>query len=206
MDSSNTKSLDNENTSDVRNELKVKILQLRADKLQKNMDNSMNEIEHMTQEYSTLMEELRKIKGVSESQNRKHIELLSRMMDEKETAPIDYKSCNTSEEMLQLVMKDLDQVKKLETKMNEQEYSALPDVGDNSEIWDRIARAQKAVKEDERKKQFFTLTDSPLSVLSEKLDESMSPNSTRPTTPTTDFESDLDALSLDDAASKSMVL
>jgi len=213
MDSSttsdNTKSLKNENTGDVRKALKVKILQLRADELQKKMDKAMNDIEHMTQEYSMLMVELQEIKGVSESQNKKHIELLSRMMGEQGTAPVDYDACNTSEEMLQLVMNELDQVKKLETKMKEQEDPALPDVGDNSEIWDRIARAQKAVKEEEAKNKVFTSTDSPLAVLSEEPEETVSP--TRQPTPTTDSGSDSDTLSLGDSGDvdamfKSMVV
>lgn len=204
MDSSNTK---NENKGDMRKTLKMKILQLRADELQKKMDTAMNDIEHMAQEYATLMAELQELKGVSESQNKKHIELLSRMMGEQGTVPVDYDACNTSEEMLQLVMNELDQVKKLETKMKEQEDLALPDVGDNSEIWDRIARAQKAVKEEEEKNKVFTSTDSPLTVLSEEPEETMSPP--RPPTPTTDFGSDLDTLSLGDSCdvmSNSMAL
>jgi hypothetical protein len=199
--SDNTKSLKNENTGDVRKALKVKILQLRADELQKNMDKAMNDIEHMTREYSMLMVELQEIKGVSESQNKKHIELLSRMMGEQGAAPVDYDACNTSEEMLQLVMGELDQVKKLETKMKEQEDHALPDVGDNSEIWDRIARAQKAVKEEEEKNKVFMSTDSPLAVLSEEPVETVSP--TRPHTPTTDFGSDSDTLSVGDSGDSS---
>jgi hypothetical protein len=176
--SDNVKPLKNENTGDIRKVLKVKILQLQADKLQEKMDGAMNDIEHMAQEYTTLMAELKVLKGVSESQNDKHIELLSRMIGDKETVPVDYSTCNTSEEMLQLVMDDLGQVKKLEAKMKEQENTALPDVGDNSEIWDRIALAQKAVNEEDEKKKLFDCSPS------------------RPPTPSTDFESDSDTPSL----------
>jgi hypothetical protein len=213
MDSSttsdNTKSLKNENTGNVRKELKVKILQLKADELQEKMDNTINDIEHMTQEYHTIMTELQKLKGITESQNKKHIELLSKMTGEQGTEPVDYDSCNTSEEMLKLVMKEIDQVKKLETKMKEQEDQALPDVGDNSEIWDRISRAQKAVKEEEEKNKLLMTKFSPLTVLSDIREEIVSPISTRPPTPTADFGSDSDILSLGDSGdviSESMVV
>lgn len=207
--SDNAKSLNGENTSDMRKVLKVKILQLKADELQKKMDTSMNDIEHMAQEYATLMAELHDLKGVSESQNKKHIELLSRMMGEQGTTPVNYDACNTSEEMLQMVMNDLNQVKSLEAKMKEQEDTALPDVGDNSEIWDRIAQAQKSVKEDEEKNKLFTSMDIPLTVFSEELEETLSP--TRPPTPTNDCGSDSDTVSLIDPSdvddmSKSMVV
>ena len=197
--SDNVKSLKKENTKDKRNALKVKVLQLRADELQKKLDDAMNEIEHMSQEYSTLMMELQELKGVNESQSKKHIELLSRMMGEQGTVPVNYDSCNTSEEMLQLVMNELDQVKKLETKIKEQEETALPDVGDNSEIWDRIARAQKEVEKDEEKRKLLMSTDSPLTVLHEEPEETVHES-------VTDSDSDSDNLSTCDEISKSMVV
>jgi chromosome segregation ATPase len=188
--SDNTKSL-----SDSRKELRVKILQLQTDNLQKKMDDAMDDIERMTHEYTTLIAELKVLNNVSESQNNKHIELLSRMIGEHETIPVDYDSCNTSEEMLQLVMSEISHVEKLETKMKEHENTALPDVGDNSEIWDRIALAQKAVKEEEEKMLVWS-SDNPLAVLSKKNEDIVSP--TRPPTPTTDFDSDSDTSSLCD--------
>lgn len=195
MDSGDTKTPKNDESDGVRKALKVKIMQLQADELQKKMDDAMNNIEHMAQEYAALMAELQELKGVSESQNKKHIELLSRMMGEQGKTPVDYDSCNTSEEMLQLVMNELDQVKTLEAKMKEQEDVALPDVGDNSEIWDRIAQAQKAVKEEEKNK-LFTSTTSPLAVLTDAGEDNPQTRPPTPSTPVADMDSDSSDLSL----------
>lgn len=157
---------------ETRRELKIKILQLRADEMQKKMDNAMDNIENMTQEYSNLMRELQEAQGISEKQNMKHIKLMARMMGETAKTNVDYEACNTSEEMLQLVMNELNQVKKIEEKMKEQTLEedrevTLPDVGDNTEIWDRIARAQKSLKEEEENKTSISTT-SPLEVVSEE--------------------------------------
>ena len=154
-----------ENDIETRRSLKIKILQTKADEIQKKMDTAMDEIEIMVQEYTDIMKELQETQEISVNQNKKHIELMTRMMGEKEKKKVNYGACNTSEEMLQLVMDELDQVKKMETKIKEQEVS-IPDVGDNTEIWNRIAKAQQVLKEEENNKS--DLITSTLEVVNEE--------------------------------------
>jgi hypothetical protein len=161
-------------TDDVRKQLKVKILQLRADGIQVKISSVMDTIETMTQEYTTIMQEMYELNGVDNDQSRKHIEMLSRMV---EKSPVNYDACNTSDDMLHLMMKEFEQVKELEKK------ETLPDVGDNSEIWDRIAKAQQTAEQSvpstpnspPTAEQSFTSMSSPLLVSSDGSDEPASP-------------------------------
>lgn len=115
-----------------RNDLKIKMLEAKADEMQKKINKKMDEIEEMTKEYSEIMTEIQSLSGNSDN----HKKLLQRMIEKDNREPIDYNTCNTTEEMLNLITKELSYVKKLEE-------DSLPDVGDNSEIWDRIADAKK---------------------------------------------------------------
>lgn len=185
-----SKTDDSQSADNMRKHLKVKMLQLRTDELQKKMDMTMDDLEAMTHEYATLMRELQELEEVNSNQSKKHINLLSRMIGEKKNTPVDYNSCNTSEEMLHMVMKELDQVKELEKNIECEK--ALPDVGDNSEIWDRIANAQR----DAQKQEMSNLTLSPLHVATEVATEVANEPESRCPTPVSESD-DVECMSDD---------
>lgn len=136
------------NNNDERNDLKVKVLEVKADEMQKKINNKMDEIDEMTKEYSKIMAEIHSLSGSSDN----HKKLLQRMIEKDNREPVDYNSCNTTEEMLNLITKELSYVEKLEN-------NSLPDVGDNSEIWDRIADAKKNLNSDSDEESSYTKRD-----------------------------------------------
>ena len=144
----------NNNDSNVRDysngcdDLKVTVLEIKADELHKKINGKMDEIEEMTKEYSEIMTEIQSLRGNSGN----HKKLLQRMIEKDNREPIDYNSCNTTEEMLSMITKELSYVQKLEN-------DNLPDVGDNSEVWERIANAEKKLSSDSDEESSYTDRD-----------------------------------------------
>ncbi len=99
-------------------------LQDRADELQNKINAAMNDVENMVQEYSEIMNTLKKLNLDVDCTS--HKKLLSHMLG-SESSEYDY-------------MTSIEHLKKLEGKQAERD--SAPDVCDNSEIWDRMANAR----------------------------------------------------------------
>ena len=128
-----------------RKQLKAQLLNVQLESIRVKLDTAMSVVETMTREYATTMLKIQElnVENADCKQNTQHTELLSRMIGESNETPINYNKCRTSEEMLHLMVGEIEQVKKMEgDALNE---NTLPDVGDNSEIWERIAQAQQAL-------------------------------------------------------------
>ena len=100
-----------------RNLLKSDVLYIRAEALKKKIDTYICEVENMTQEYTELVEKINSLCDTKESNNSCYT---------KPTHP-----CVVSAEKTFDTYDDY----------GEDTKQVLPDVGDNSEIWDRMARA-----------------------------------------------------------------
>jgi chromosome segregation ATPase len=151
--------IDTVSPDNVRKQLKITVLQTKIDQLQKDIDEAMNNIETMSNEFASTMHELQQLKGNNTDQNKQYMDLLSRMSGDQKNTRTKYDACNTSEEMLHMMMQELDQNKESDTDTKE-----LPDVGDNSEIWDRIAKAQKKANR-------LDVSDDDINSLSDDFDE-----------------------------------
>lgn len=102
-----------------RNELKICMLQCIADKINSGIEKKLQEVDKLTTEYSTVIDKITALKGTLPSKNE-HC----------------YSESLTTEEMLQHATRESDKNKKSST-------SNLPEIGDNDEIWERIALAHK---------------------------------------------------------------
>lgn len=124
---------------EVDKQLKVAGLKSKAAELQQKINNMMDDIESMTNLYANTVKELYALDDKASS--KAHVDMLSRMTGESSIND-KYKKCNTSDEMLSTMLKEFAHLNELENP-NGKEDKELPDVGDNTEIWDRIADAQR---------------------------------------------------------------
>lgn len=136
-----------------RDQLKLEVLQGKAVTLKQRLDDLIESVETACEEYAAVVSEIKKIEGG---------EAVAKMQDLmkqlKGTNPLDefpeYKDCNTSEEMLQRMTAEMKLVKNLENKKKMSadtltdklngEHSALPDLGDDTLIRNRMDEARRS--------------------------------------------------------------
>jgi virulence-associated protein VapD len=139
---------------DLRKKMKIEILQSQACKIQNQINAAINNVETMTKEYEDIINVLHKLEFINTNTKKGYTDIKSfligdsyindrKSIKEKNTKPINYKSCNTSKEMLESMMEEFHQVDELEKKRTNIEEKQLPDLSDNTEIWDRIYKAQQ---------------------------------------------------------------